>query len=428
MFEQLADRRASYRQTLRRTEIQSRLKSIREQNMAEEDNAELFSSLPGSIPQIYEMFLNSDPGAAFKTCIAKHTKDLEPYILPSTFEVWKALCFIFTDLMVSVELGLAQEVAARTFTAVLTKAVEYLAQFAGMRMTMDMALFRYALVAVEVRGLDRIDDKEYEVLCQILRDRLEIFDQTTDSLEAIYEPLGILNYILEQPPTPAPSTLNHRVATCVSVCFPEPVVRKLLKLTMDSSSLDDCETLCVSLMQLLVNLTHQLESPAHISHILLYCVLNVHLNSQSPLMNSLAVKLFHNVLMFKREGELLGEITKTAQSFGLVGILLRLLTPQHQKTTPVFELCCDTLDTLARYILCIPLEAFDLLESFVSADGVEIFLYNLSERGVLEFQPDTVLLVLFALRKILLGVVDHTRRRVAAVFTDYLLKAQEGHN
>jgi hypothetical protein len=55
--------------------------------------------------------------------------------------------------MVSVELSLAKEVANKTITPILTKSLQYFTEMTTLRMSLEMAVFRYAVIVAEVLGV-----------------------------------------------------------------------------------------------------------------------------------------------------------------------------------------------------------------------------------------------------------------------------------
>lgn len=76
------------------------------------------------------------------------------------------------------------------------------------------------------------------------------------------------------------------------------------------------------------------------------------------------------------------------------------------------------VDSLSRYVLAVEVDELEVLEAFVSADGVETLLYVVKEKEVYEFQVSTLELVLFAVRKIVVTVVE--KSKVLRVFGGFL--------
>lgn len=191
-------------------------------------------------------------------------------------------------------------------------------------------------------------------------------------------------------------------------------VTKVLKLALDSSSGEECSPLLVSLMQLLVNLSHKLEKAEAgclQQHVLLYCLLNIQFKSKSEVIRNLAVKLFHNTAIF---GD--SSVPRTASNYGMVALLLRMLTSQQCS----FLSMCDVLDALSWYVLAVPLADLDLLAAFVELDGAEALLHTLSVLDVAAHQAETVVLVLHALRKVVSSAMSESLWRTVSAFRGYL--------
>lgn len=89
-------------------------------------------------------------------------------------------------MLVSIEdRSKAKKVAQGTFSTMLLKGAQYFSEAMSTRVSAEFALFRYALVATELLGLEQVPDKEFETLCEMVRDRLKVFDPAVDLVDLV---------------------------------------------------------------------------------------------------------------------------------------------------------------------------------------------------------------------------------------------------